>query len=781
MRTFLSLLGLVAFQAGLAAEPVSHPQGIDFFRDVPSRNLSGLVARSDGMLVAGPRLRSLEGNLPAELLWCLRPLSTPGAWVAGAGPDGRVLALTVDAAAGTFSAKELLRLPDTQVFCLAVLPNGDLLAGTSPHGLLVLVREGKVLAQLALPADSLLDILVLSPGQALVATGNPGRIYQVDLARFAASGVGPDKPAASELEARGVSLFGEVRDRNLRRLAVLPGQGVVAGSSPKGNLYLFPEKGGAPRLLMENRETEVTDLLVQPDGTLYAALVGSGMPGEQRIQRGQPIQPPVPQALMNQNAPGGGGGGQGNNQAQQQQNAQQPVDLPQTTPPEKFGGRSVLVCVPPGGFPELVASRMGLSVYRLARHGDWILMAGGEQGDLFGYDTVSRMSLSFPGSASAQLNDLVPVPGAPEQLLVLRNNLPGLSLLDFSDRSERHAETRRIELPAPSRLGAVRIPRVDGVAPKDLKLELRASSGSEDAEGWSSWQPLEGRELSGEANFGWSASNALQGRFVRLRLTLPAGVGSEACVDKAELHVAAQNRRPVLNEFRMLNSGFEIVPAPEQPAQLIVSLGQVISQAQAGENQPDRRKAAFMASQVAPSPGTQEFFWNVSDPDGDNLVVNFSIRRRGEAAWTDVLVNSRESHARIDTGRLAEGLYLTRLQVSEDAPRAAAERLSSVFPTEDFVVDHTAPVLQSATTAVEGANLVVTVEGEDALSLLGGVVLAFNNGQEIPSEHAADGLCDQRHERFRVEIPRELVASATAVEVQLYDAAGNRSSRLLKL
>jgi len=778
MRTFFCLLGLVAFQAGLSAEPLSHPQGIDFYRDVPSRNLSGLVARSDGMLVAGPRLRSLEGNLPAELLWCLRPLPTPGAWVAGAGPEGRLLVLSVDAAAGSFSAKELLRLPDTQVFSLAVLANGDLLAGTLPHGLLVLVREGKILAQLALPADSILDILVTSPGQALVATGNPGRIYQVDLARFAASGVGPEKPAASDLEARGLSLFGEVRDRNLRRLAVLPGQGVVAGSSPKGNLYLFPEKGGTPRLLMENRETEVTDLLVQPDGTLYAALVGSGMPGEQRIQRGQPIQPQVPQPLMNQNTPGGGGG-QGNNQAQQQ-NAPQPADLPQSAP-EKFGGRSVLVCVPPGGFPEPVASRMGLSVYRLARHGDWILMAGGEQGDLFGYDTVSRLSLSFPGSTSAQLNDLVAVPGSPDSLLVLRNNLPGLSLLDFGDRSERHAETRRIELPSPSRFGALRIPRVDGVDPKALKLELRASSGSEDAEGWSSWQPLEGRELSGEANFGWSAATALQGRFVRLRLTLPAGLSADACVDKAELHVAAQNRRPVLNEFRMLNSGFEIVPAPEQPTQLVVSLGQVLNQAQAGENQPERRKAAFLASQVAPSPGTQEFFWNVSDPDGDNLVVNFSIRRRGESDWTDVLVNSRESHARIDTGRLAEGLYLTRLQVSEDAPRAVAERLSSVFPTEDFLVDHTPPVLLSATSAVEGKNLVLTVEGEDALSLLEGVVLAFNNGQEISSEHAADGLRDQRHERFRVEIPRELVAGATAVEVQLYDAAGNRSSRLLKL
>jgi hypothetical protein len=780
MRTFLCLLGLVALQGDLSAESLSHPQGIDFFRDVPSRNLSGLVARSDGMLAAGPRLRSMEGELPAELLWCVRPLPTPGAWVVGAGPEGRLLTLTVDEAAGRFTAKELLRLPDSQVLCVAVLPGGDLLAGTSPHGLLALVREGKVQAQVTLPADSVLDILRLPSGQVLVSTGNPGRIYQVDTTRFAASGIAPDKAATgAELEARGLQLFGEVRDRNLRRLAFVPGQGVVAGSSPKGNLYLFPEKGGAPRLLMENRESEVTDLLVTSDGTLFAALVGNGLPGEQRIQRGQPMQVQLPPALMNQNGPGGGG--QGNNQAQQQQNPQQPPELPQSAQAEKFGGRSVLVCVPPGGFPELLASRNGLSVYRLAKHGDWILMAGGEQGDLFGYDLLNRLSLSFPGSPSAQLNDLVPIPGSPDRLLVLRNNLPGLSLLDFKDHSERRAETRRLELPAPSRLGALRIPRVDGIDPKSLRLELRVSSGSEDAEGWSSWQPLEGRELGGEANFGWASAAPLQGRFYRFRLTLPEGASEEALVDKPELHVAAQNRRPVLNEFRLLNNGYEIVPAPEPPAQLVLSLGQVLNQGAGPDNQPERRKAAFLASQVTPSPGTQEFFWNVADPDGDNLVVTFSIRRRGESAWTDVLVNSRESHARIDTSRLPEGLYLTRLIVAEDAPRALAERLSSVFMTEDFLVDHTPPVISSAVASVEGTHLVVTVEGEDALSLLEGVVLAFNNGQEIVSEQTADGLRDQRHERFRVEVPRELVASATAVEVQLYDAAGNRSSQLVKL
>ena len=72
---------------------------------------------------------------------------------------------------------------------------------------------------------------------------------------------------------RGVTLFAEIRDRNVRRLARLTDGRVVAGSSPKGNIYSFPAAGGAPLLLQENRDAEVVDLLPSDDGGFHAAFV----------------------------------------------------------------------------------------------------------------------------------------------------------------------------------------------------------------------------------------------------------------------------------------------------------------------------------------------------------------------------------------------------------------------------------------------------------------------------------------------------------------------------
>ena len=88
-RSFLASLALGSglVSASLSAQPLSKKFDVDFFRDVPSRNLKGLAARSDGRLVAGPVLTPLTGDLPADLLWALEPAGA-GQWLLGTGPEG---------------------------------------------------------------------------------------------------------------------------------------------------------------------------------------------------------------------------------------------------------------------------------------------------------------------------------------------------------------------------------------------------------------------------------------------------------------------------------------------------------------------------------------------------------------------------------------------------------------------------------------------------------------------------------------------------------------------
>lgn len=733
----------------IQADPLSKRNDIDFFREVPSRNLHGLAARSDGRLVAGPSLTELSGTAPADLLWCLAATNDPAKWLVGTGPDGRIFEVTLDTAKASYTTREVAHLGEPHVFALLRLPDGAILAGTSPKGALCLVRDGKEVARATLPVDSIFALLAFDAKTVLAATGNPGRIYQIDVAKFAAAGVGAEKLTdAKALAAHGIALFGEIRDRNVRCLARLADGSIAAGSAPKGNIYAFPAEapttaaGAKPELrtpiiLQENREAEVTDLLPTPDGGLYATLTFSGGTGESRIT------PPKPRKDLSET-----------------------LVLAEPPPAERFSGRSTLVWLPANGFPETITGRSHVAFYQLARHGDLLLVTGGEEGEMLGFDIKERLSMTFAGSASSQLNGLAPIAGQPDRYLVMRNNAAGFALLDFGGRTPREAETRRIDLGAPARLGAVRFNRLRNLADTQLSVEIKTSNGSDELEGWTPWTSLKT-----EAG-GWKGEG-LRGRYVKLRLKLPADAVS-AQVDKASLYNLPQNRRPQLQDFHVLSSNFGIVAMPDAPSPPIISLGALLN----GKDD-DKRKSSFLSSQVVPAPGQQVVLWNVTDPDGDNLLCTFSIRRDGETAWTDIVRDTRDSYAQFDISHLPDGVYFTRLIVTETDPRPVADRLKTTFETDDLVVDHTPPQILDATAKREGDTLVVTVHGRDALSLLDGIEVNFNNGAHEQTEQPVDGIRDSREETFRIELPLPRVAGATSVEVTLYDAVGNSASQRL--
>lgn len=746
----VTLFALLAVTAGAA--PLSQTQPVDFYADVTSRSLQGIATRSDGRLVPGPAVTETGVKFNTGLLWAL---ATDGDHLLiGTGPDGQLLRVNPNQR-GEITPEVLVDLPETHVFAVLRLPNGDVLAGTSPQGTLVLVRDGQVTARAALPVDSIFDLSLYSADAdrpaVLVATGNPGRIYRVDLTAFSAGGDQPDKlTTPTALADRGITLFGEIRDRNVRRILPLADGRVIAGSAPKGNVYAFDAAGGTPRLLAEHRNAEVCDLLAW-DGGFFAALTFASTPGEARMNRPRPA--PTPEAAT---PPVEG---------QAETPALPPVPAGEPPRLERFPGRGQLLWFPDGGFPETTAARSGIAFYRLARHGDLVLIAGGEQGDLLGYDPKAQRSLTFPGAlASSQLNGLVPAAKVPGGFYALGNNSPTLALVNFPGATTRSAESRRIDLGLPADLGALRFGAATRLAPGDLTVELRTSFGSDEVEGWTDWQRAT------PADDGWTVPG-LRGRHVQIRVT-PQSSGFT--LDKAELHYLPQNRRPQLQDFRLLSPNYGLVPAVEQPGPAVQTLGQLMQPAGRDE---DKRRNPLLSSQVAPQPGAQVVFWNVNDPDGDTLASTFALRRVGDDSWTELIRDTSNSYLQFDISHLPEGVYETRLVTRETAPRPAGDRLAATFEADDLVVDRSAPEIVSVEARRESDRLLVRVRARDRLSLLAALELTLNNGFTQLVEQPADGILDGREETFTVEIPAAQAAGATTLEVIIYDAAGNHAAR----
>jgi hypothetical protein len=772
---------VLAPSPAVSAAPFSRSLSVDFFRDVPSRNLKGLATRSDGRLVAGPVLTDLQGPAVADILWCLES-GDDAHWLVGTGPEGKIFELTLDLEKSAFTSRELVDLDDTHVFALKRLPDGTLLAGTSPYGTLALICDGKLLARLTLPADSIYDLQLSPDGKtAYAGTGNPGQIYAVDLAKFSAAGLSADKLTdPAKLAEKGLRLLGEIKDRNVRRLALL-GDTLVAGSAPKGNIYTLPLTGGTPMILQENRDAEVAALLPQPNGDLYAALVFSNQQAENRLNRPPANRnPSPPENTAEKNNPSDP------DQPPGSETISVPLPAVPVSPDAQspaiplFPGRSAVVYFPKNRLPETIVARKNLAFYALAQRSDTLLIAGGEQGDVLGYDLAARLSLTFAGTDSAQVNQIVPLPApksastsAPARYLLLRNNAPGLALLDFDAAGPREAETKRLDLGSPATLGALRFPRIREIDASQVAVDVRTTFASDEAEGWAPWisAPLH--------EDGWLAADA-RGRHVKLRLRLPSAANA-AQLDRADLYFLPQNRRPQLTDFRIAAPGFALVPPSDvsdfqSPP---TTLGQLLGG-------PDHSPAAngrrgINSATIYPQPGMQIVTWTLGDADDDELRSTFSIRQAGTENWLDLAVNTPDSYAQFDTAHLADGVYFTRLVATEQAPRAFADRLSATFETDDLVIDKTPPVLGETKISRSAGSLSISVAGRDSVSLLLGVEFIFNNGYRAEATQPDDGIRDSRAETFTLRVDPDKILGATSVEILLYDELNNAASRRLDL
>lgn len=742
----------------LAADPLTKQLEIDFGRDVASRNLKGLAARSDGRVLPGPVFTDLTGPKIADILWTLKPLgaeriavkSQKGItdrtgshrFLVGTGPDGKVFEITYQSKDSTYTSREVAAVGEAQVLAVAPLPDGSFLIGTSPSAAVYLVREGKTVSRVPLPADSVFDFLALPDGSVLASTGNPGKIYRLDPKQLAQAGIiegkiGDDKVLAD----KGVALFGEIRDRNVRRLLHLADGRIIAGSSPKGNIYAFAAAGGTPALLQENRDAEVVDLLAADEGAFYAALV---------------------------HAPGD------SNRIIRPKTGTDDKDKDEAEARPSFNGRSTIQRFPAEAFPEPVMARSNIALYRIALRQGALLLAAGEQGDTFGYDPAARRTLIYAGSDSAELNDLAPLDE--NNFLVLRNNAPGLALLSFDPAEKRTLETKRLDLGTPATLGLIRFGQVRRIDPATLKLEARTNLGSDEVEGWSPWVELKPED---EA---FSAAG-LRGRYVKLRLTVPA-TAKDFDLDKATLSYQTQNRRPQLSDFRIFPPNLAVVAPPESPSRPTSStLAQMLfpTQSPLKDDADEKRKSSLLGSPVIPQAGAQIIYWTVTDSDGDTLAYTLSLRPENGDTWTDLAVGIRDPYVQFDLRSFPEGTYLTRLNVQELAPRPEKERLTYTFETDYLTIDRTPPMILAATAEIRDNRLIITVDGQDKSSLLEGAEFILNNGVRSVVEHPADGMLDGKTERFIAEFPSPKAAGATSAEIILYDQSGNQTSRRLPL
>jgi streptogramin lyase len=424
---------------------------------------AGVSIESDGHLRQGPGLTGLL-TTPSTFVWSI-----------AAGKDGRIFAGTGSPAAVLRLSQQrdekpftLFETRDLSVQALRFGPDGSLYAATVPGGKVYKLnpdaatkldeatapvvfdaaKVGEAAASQTKPdpaapsAEShyIWDLTFDSAGRLYIATGNPGAVYRVDLAK---SGAAPE-------------LFFKSDEAHIRTLAWDAKGNLIAGSDGSGLVYRI-DPHGKGYVLFEAPRREVTSIAISADGTIYAACVGD--------KSHNPL-PPLPVQGM----------------ATVTITVVQPQSLQAANASASVPEGTEIYALSEGQAPRLLWSGKDEIVYALAIRSGGLLALSGNRGRIFRIQDDG----SYADIAHLQAQQGLSLAAAPgsEGLLVGTGNTGKVYLLGPAETHEYASDV--LDAGAFARFGRVE------VEPGSSGYEILTRTGNveQPVRGWSDWQLL---------------------------------------------------------------------------------------------------------------------------------------------------------------------------------------------------------------------------------------------------------------------------------------------------
>ncbi len=683
------------------------------FDEVERGTTEGVSVRGNGQIESGPALKLLAET------------GTPYLWAIAQRPDGSVCAATGGSSAGsaailcTSPAGKLSKLwsgKELAVQALRATPDGALLAATAPDGKLYRVAPDGTARVLLDPTTTpekpryLWDVLPLGDSIYLAA-GAPAVLYRIR----------PGAPPENVLSTA---------DQHVRTLAAAPDGTLWAGTDGAGVIYHLDPRNPAAKAYAAYAapRREITSLVVAPDGTVYAAGVGTRGPS--------PLPPlPVTGALgvsLTILTPGSASAVSTN-----------------TLLPE---GSEIYRIAPDGLASRLVTLRDDV-VYALALREGALLAATGNHGRLFRIDLTG----AIPGDglltdlAHVEAGAATALTSAGDSVLIATSNGGKLFRLLPGTAPTSTYTSEVFDAKAFSQWGRVEItPGSHG-----FNLEIRTGNVPSPLHGWSDWKPIDFTQPPG-----------LQpGRYAQWRAILHTG----AALDGVALNYLPRNQAPTVDAV-YVQSGARVLSTPSQPSTTVQ-----VQFPPATPSTPNDSLASPLTAQRDRTAITAR--WSAHDENNDPLLFTVFFRGLGESTWRLLKDNVTERFLSFDSTLLTDGLYQLRVTASDSPDHIDADTLTAEAISEPFLVDTTPPVPGPLTATLAGPAVHVTFEAHDALSPIAHAEYSLDAGDWQYLEPVGR-ISDSKTERYDFTIPlspAQLNQPEHILAVRVYDRAENSS------
>ncbi|MGD0962890.1 MAG: hypothetical protein ABSA57_03200 [Candidatus Acidiferrales bacterium] len=718
------------------------------FSEFEKGTATGVAIRSDGKLLPAPRFDAFaDPNL--AYLWDLR-MDSHGRLFAAGGSDAKVLRFDdAGKATAVFESSELA----AQAIVLDSKDN--LYVGTSPDGKVYKVTPDGQKSVFFDPKTKYIWALGIdSQGSLFVATGDKGEVFVV----------APD--------GKG-QLFYQSEERHARSLTFDSRGNLLIGTEPNG-LILRVEvqrKGpptvpaaGASFVIYETSKAEVTSLITDSSGNLYAASVGEKIPiqGAPRVVPGVPAPSPPP-AVNTQGVVVLQGQAATNQQLS-------PYPFP------SVGGGAEVVKIAPDGSPETLWTSRDDLVYAMGlTPAGKLLLGTGDKGTIIELEGDQIFS-SIAQTASAEVTSFVSGPGG--RIFAATANAGKVFTLGPGYQSNGSFESDTFDARIFSHWGRLTWWGENGVMQGKVAFYARSGNTSNPDNHWSRWAGPYNTSEAGEVS-------CPPARFVQWKAVFPDAAGAAPpIVSWVGLAYQPKNVAPVIDDIALQDPGVRVVGYAAQPSgpgsSLPVPLhtphgpGPSPSSAPASADSSLKTAKLELPPQGFEDKGYQGVLWSAHDDNDDDLLFSVYYRAEGETNWHLLKDRLAQKFYSWDTASLPDGAYYLRIVAVDSPSNPAGQSLSTERESDRFEIANTPPHIEDLRAEASAAAAKISFVGISSSGAIEKAQYSLDAGDwqiALP----VGQLSDAPKESYRFDISA-LAPGEHVVAVQITDGFDNTTA-----
>jgi hypothetical protein len=701
------------------------------------------------------------------------------------------------------------------VYALVEAPDGTIYAGTGPQGVVMKIKDDKVTTACTLEDGTSVFSLALDGDALLIGTGGEhGKVLKLDKGSdkpkelFAGEGVqyvwsivrasdgmiyaatGPDGQLFAIRPGGGYDLLLDTDENNLLCMTSDGGDLLYVGTDPHGLVYRVNRKTKDVYVMHDAPESEISALVRDKDGNLYAA-TAEAMPqaseeepagATEQIGRpeaqstGAPIPspskpPPEPPKLPDPN-PGEPdpipkklaiipaknmatrsatvrSSADADDPAANANPTTAPSVAPRVHPPPqrppaeeagqpREGGNAIYKIDKDGLVTEIF--RQNVLVLSLVEQEGRLLAGTGSDGLIYQLDPKAEETIILAKVEPKQVMSMLPSKG---RIVLGLANTGGIAAMTSGFATEGTYTSAVLDAQQVSRFGKMRL---HGTLPSGTTLKVSTRSGNvgEPTDiGWSKWSdPQAAQEF-----LNVTSPSA---RFLQYRFAFTSSEGKRsAVVDDVDVAYQEPNTAPQIKSIQITRKG--------------------------DDEANDEKNNAPKDSRY------RTIKWEASDAnEGDRLRYTLLFRAGSAGKWIELKDKLKTTEFDWDTRSVADGRYEIKVVASDELSNPAGAGRTTSRVSDPIIVDNTPPYIGQVSATTGGDEVHIKFDALDRTSTLANFAYSVDSSEDWQSVLPADKIADGPDESVAFSIP-QLKPGPHQVAVRVIDALGNQQTQTVSV